>query len=177
MAKARVELICDECGRTYTREKFCHNRREADEWERWMEGRGGLCPECYTAKKLLDRADKDAAFEAGHNYPALIGSEKQVAWATTIRRKAITAIEEWDNGELAKIPEDRQDDPVMHVKAAGIAEFIAWVGCHEAASWWIDHRFDLDRDGLQIAEKFYPIWPGKEAFESRLAALEVTPHA
>lgn len=95
MAKASVLVTCSECGREYRVEKNCYNRREADEFEDWVVMQSPhYCPECYrkmmSMKRQKDREDEfKKAQEKTSDMPTLEGSEKQVAWATVIRAKAL----------------------------------------------------------------------------------------
>lgn len=54
-----------------------------------------LCPECYSAKLAADRAAASAAAAEqakATGLPALTGSAKQIAWAETIRAKAVAEL-------------------------------------------------------------------------------------
>ncbi len=51
----------------------------------------GECKACYQAD--IDRRNKEAA-EKSTDLPALTGSDKQIAWAITIRLAKITALDE-----------------------------------------------------------------------------------
>jgi len=98
MAKASVSLHCTQCETEYTMTKTCHNRTEADSWESYMEGRDGLCTECWKKAQQLKREAEQAQLvekvntklnEAGIVLPELTGSENQIAWAKAIRYKVI----------------------------------------------------------------------------------------
>lgn len=59
----------------------------------------GLCPECRIKQKDEEHAKANAEAEkkaAENNLPKLSGSEKQIAWANTIRMKFY---EEYSNGQ------------------------------------------------------------------------------
>lgn len=75
------------------------------------------CSACYEAGKQTKAAQADAALADLALLP-LTGSEKQVAWATSIRAERLAAL--------------RRKDPSAVASFAGIAE----------AKWWIDHRGD-----------------------------------
>jgi len=82
---------------------------------------------CLACKRDSER---DAAAAAMSDLPALTGTDKQIAWATTIRADIISRI----------------DDVVAKGEAAGgvlpqdLAAKIAAVKGQASASWWIDHR-------------------------------------
>ena len=68
-----------------------------------------LCPECYSAKLAADRAAASAAAAdqaKAAGLPALTGSEKQIAWAETIRAKAVAQLD-----KLSAYLDDIETDP------------------------------------------------------------------
>jgi len=102
-----------------------------------------LCPECWEAKRNEENAKANAAAaakaaEAG--LPALEGTPKQVAWAESIRVKAITYLEE----RFATITPERQ---------AQIAPLLAKLKAQDKAAWWIDNRNLLPVDMLRAISK------------------------
>lgn len=148
MAKARIKMTCAECGAEYYAEKNCYNRREADSWEAWMATQEGCCPTCYAklkaAKRDAERAEataRAAEQSAAHNLPALTGTEKQVAWATTIRAQALNEALESHNGSL-----DNLNDVGRQVLAAAMAHMPT------EATWWIDRRADAEHLALEELE-------------------------
>jgi len=67
-----------------------HRARESK--KEWMER--GVCPECYRKQKVEERAkERQVAAEQARasGLPALVGSEKQVAWAEVIRKNALAS--------------------------------------------------------------------------------------
>lgn len=84
---------------------------------------------CMDCKRAAEAAKAQATAEAA-GLPALTGSDKQIAWAETIRAKALAAIDEITAkcGESAKVPE-----------ALAIVD---WVRGQSESRWWIDHRDD-----------------------------------
>lgn len=98
MAKAIVKMICEVCGKTYTMERTFSSRKEADNFEDYMDGRAGTCHECYAekmkSKREADKAKASAEATAAIEgcalaLPELVGSEKQIQWATDIRKRFI----------------------------------------------------------------------------------------
>lgn len=78
------------------------------------------CRSCYEAQQ----AKRDA--EASADWPALTGTDRQIAWATTIRAKLLGELEaEVRRGRLGE-----QAWPIWRDAALR----------HTAAAWWIDHR-------------------------------------
>lgn len=95
-----------------------------------------LCDTCYRAKLATERAAINAIAATAatrQGLPALAGSEKQIAWAATIRQAALEAVE--------KLP--IKDSDLAQQKFAALKA--ALLG-HIEANWWIDHR-DLGGDG------------------------------
>lgn len=124
MAKASVEIICEECGKEFTHEHICRNRNEADSYEEWARENITTCPACwYKAKraaeeKRAEEATKDVELSE------LTGSEKQVAWAEKIRRAAIATV----------LESGRTITEQVYAVINSITD----------ARWWIDNRFDID---------------------------------
>lgn len=153
MAKAEIKCTCPECGATHYWSVTCYNRREADRWEEYHadEANTRLCPECYAKAKAKERAEareaenKAAAETAGAlGLPELSGSEKQVAWATSIRQKALDEALSAAAGGSTRVLNDEGRAFVAAVLGRMSAE----------ARWWIDHRddaADLVREELECA--------------------------
>jgi hypothetical protein len=81
------------CGHTADIQLFGPNRERQRRLE-WLESQG-LCPDCFRDKKAKDNAAQNAAAEswsAQEGLPVLDGSQKQCAWAETIRQKALTRL-------------------------------------------------------------------------------------
>ena len=152
MAKAKIEMTCATCGATYTAEKHCYNRREADSWEAWMANQEGCCPACYrnaaAERRAAERDAENAAAAkrtAKLDLPALTdGTERQIAWATTIRQQALdSALVSAAGATSTQLNEQGRDM---------IRGLIAKMSL--AATWWIDHRDDaanLVRDEIECA--------------------------
>lgn len=92
------------------------------------------CKTCFVAEKRTKEADAaadDSATVAHLDLPPLSGSDRQIAWAATIRAKRLAAI-------IAEAPSgDRADRPACCVI--------------EDAKWWIDYRNLSDADFLAKA--------------------------
>jgi len=100
MAMASVSVTCSACGEEYTATKKCYNRADAERWELYMSGgEENLCPQCWVAEKKqaetakrAEQSESHAEEAAKRNWATLIGSEKQVAWAETLRMEAFKLI-------------------------------------------------------------------------------------
>ncbi len=90
--------------------------------------RSRACTECYRAEQLA------AATAASADLPALVGSEKQVNWAMSIRAKALEAID----AAFARAGEPTTEaERANRETAQGI---LAALRAQTHASWWIDNR-------------------------------------
>jgi hypothetical protein len=93
------------------------------------------CRDCRSGALLTESTGPTARAEAA-GLPELTGSEKQIAWAQTIRMAELDALP----GRLARF-----DDDV----AAGFTGLLWSVARRQtSASWWIDHRNGLGFRGL-----------------------------
>jgi hypothetical protein len=88
---------------------------------RWL--RTTTCRPCFIAGKKVEQAEaaqRDGAAIAHLDLPPLVGSDRQVGWATTIRAGRMAA--------LVTVPIDGDADELQCCAAI------------TAAKWWIDHR-------------------------------------
>ena len=132
MAKARVYITCDTCGCEFEHSKVCYNRADAERYEEWAREHITTCPKCWRDAKreqeVLDAAK--AVDDAGVELPELVGSEKQVKWASELRVKAILM--------FAKL----NAKPIAYEKIAERTD----------AHWWIEQR-----DEMYSAKNFYKV--------------------
>ncbi|MFD1674104.1 hypothetical protein [Alicyclobacillus fodiniaquatilis] len=121
-----------------------------------------LCPDCYkeevTKKREVERLQATEKAQT-QNLPELVGSEKQVAWAQTIRMKSLESVEKymenrkpgviknadmpmaeqnirWMKRECREFLEDKSLGEFFEIVTAGIDILRS----QTSASWWIDHR-------------------------------------
>ena len=151
MAMAEVELVCSTCGKTFTHRQKRYNRADADQYEEWARAHIDTCPDCYRAQQQKEKALETAR---SSQLPQLQGSDKQVAWANSIRNKMISenqvakglidgefenpdgsvltfqqAQEIWSVGDFS--PEDKKT-----------VDSVIKLFTEPQAKWFIDHRFD-----------------------------------
>lgn len=88
------------------------------------------CPECYKAKKNAAAISAAAESESENDMPVLNGSEKQVAWARSIRANRIA--------DFFKLIANASGD-----KDAVIAKVIGWMRTKTDAKFWIDTREEI----------------------------------
>lgn len=134
MAIARATCMCGTCGQEFEVRVSRRNSSEARRFEAWAAENITECDECK-AKRIRAAHDEEnakaaeAAQEMG--YPALLGTEKQVAWANTIREKAMAALR--DKFLDPEMPEKYQYirlayKPIRHLLLS-----------KRQAGWWIEH--------------------------------------
>lgn len=116
------------------------NRERKAEWHF-----SGLCPECYEKKQKEERkaANKEAAEKSAEmELPELSGTEKQVAWANTLRLKAINNL----YLELEKLDKIFQENGIISITKENISikemsEAIDYfVNTYKNAKFWIETR-------------------------------------
>lgn len=122
--------------------------KDRESKKKWYEEEA-VCPECY--KKLkeenrqkINKESKEKNAEKG--FTNLEGSEKQVAWAETIRANFVKEMEKSFEEILKKAesfretePDDKVDAQIKNAKETRI-KVIAGINNKSSASWWIDHR-------------------------------------
>lgn len=126
MAKYHVTHACGH--RTVHNLFGPYNSRQ----QRISELESRLCPDCWEAKRKEAHAKENtaaAAKAAEAGLPALEGTPKQVAWAESIRVKAIAQVEELI-AATATTPE----------RQAQVAPLLARLKAQTKAAWWIDNR-------------------------------------
>lgn len=159
MAKARIELTCAKCGKTYWREKICYNRREADEWEAWMASNpaANLCTECWRAEKIAEEHARLEHVTEGLALPELTGSEKQVKWAIDLRAKKIESIKD-----------------AIGAKPYCNAVISDYCANKTDAKWWIDNRWsDITTNTLTCFIVRHISADERAALREKLEALPV----
>ncbi len=101
-----------------------------------------LCRECWRAQAQAEREEQSrtaAQRNKEQGLPALTGSEKQIAWAESIRAEKQAELERLVEQAAKSSPTPEQRQQFNDAIAAVLAE--------TAASWWIDNR---DRTARQI---------------------------
>jgi hypothetical protein len=114
------QLITHACGH----EQAHHLTGFASQQERkvrWL--RTTTCRPCFIAGRKAEQAqaaERDGAAIAHLDLPALVGSDRQVGWATTIRAGRMAAL--------------------VTASATGEAVALHRLTAITEAKWWIDHR-------------------------------------
>lgn len=140
MAKARATCTCATCGKTFEVTAYKSNSREARKFEEWAEANITECRDCEQ-KRLAEKYAAENAMAAkaaaDKDWPELTGSEKQIAWANTIREAGMTEL-------LRKLGLAKK-----HTDYTGEMDRISDIAVREMinntkASWWIDNRNYID---------------------------------
>lgn len=120
--------ITHSCGHQVTH-NLIGKLNDRDHKAAWLTNH--VCSECY--KVQLAVAAAEAAKE--QQLPALIGSDKQVAWATTIRQEILESIKQ----EVLRITKK----PIEEAPDSGKA-FFNWLKDQKESKFWIDNRMYKD---------------------------------
>lgn len=123
----KYTVKCEKCGKNMVIELF--GKMEKREWI--AEHGTHICDECKAAER---DARNTAAAELNRTagLPTLTGSDKQIAWAETIRAEKATAL----HG--------------IGLKPEFVEAIIAVVMQQTSAAWWIDHRTATARDLMTL---------------------------
>jgi len=113
-----------------------------------------LCPDCLEAERRR-RNEENARRNAEEGLPALVGTEKQVLWAESIRREVIDA---W----TAFLDHEKYGDEV--------AQALEYFVSETRASWWIDHRGLVTLKHSQVPHLDLDSWLGQLEREGALSA-------
>lgn len=128
MAKYDVTFSCGHTETVNLIGKVADRLRTIEYWEEH-----GLCSECYKAEKQrqFEEQNRKAAEEARElGLPELAGTEKQVAWANTIRQDTIKILE--DFLAKAKPGTEKEQELVRTIWHRFLLK-------HTDAKWWIDN--------------------------------------
>jgi hypothetical protein len=126
--------ITHTCGHTEEVQLF-GKMEDRERKIKWLESQE--CDECRKAKANAEAA---AAKEA-RGLADLEGSEKQIAWANTIREKAYKCVD-----ALAPFASNPQAKAMMD-------GWKAKMDAETSAKWWIDNRNDLPTDSHPAAAR------------------------
>lgn len=134
MALAKVTCTCATCGNKFEVRAHRNNSREAASFVEWAQEN---ITECYDCKASRARAARDAenavaaAEAAEKGLPNLTGSEKQIAWANTVRSGILNLVGNYySTGNGRKLP-------AASACLEGITSILL---SHTSAGWWIDNR-------------------------------------
>jgi hypothetical protein len=136
--------VTHKCGHTQQHVIYGSNR----DWElkRLAEQ---VCAACYKEALLKDDG-KDVAWAQESGLPALIGSEKQIPWANSIRRGKWAELDKEEErfNALAAQAAAEHTEYIAQIKAA-----FQTVRSEDRAAWWIEHKSASVQDMLKLYVK------------------------
>lgn len=147
MAKSRVTHTC---GHTST--VTAYNRKECD--YRAERAESELCWDCYREQQQGAAAERTAEL----NLIPLVGTEKQIAWANSIRLKVLADIPKVLRASAEYAEAARAQSPERAAEINAVEALVEKAGdrlrTETSAKWWIDNR-DSSADSLvrQIARR------------------------
>lgn len=155
-----------------------------------------LCPECWEKQKQEEREKTNAAAAEKAKemeLPDLTGSEKQVAWANTLRQALIEGFERMLDGSISESVAKRHDitierlrvllDHILTTKTSaswyiesrgfGIAEVISWLDAMPK-----EQQIETEKPIIEEIKKESTVWPEncqyKEPAEIKVDDTKVT---
>lgn len=93
------------------------------------------CPECRRKARALE-SEENAEWARANGCAPLSGSPRQVAWAETIRARAIRG--------FSRIIEDKRSSGMPEGSLQAAEAALSALKARSDAGWWIDHREDTD---------------------------------
>ena len=156
MAQAKINVICETCGKEFTHTKVCYNRKEADSYEEWAKENITVCPDCY--KTLCRKAEekkrrkaltgnimrrawkiaREGAEKFGGSPREYFKEALRMAWAEI---KSTTAGLTGSAKQIAwakQIVESAMSELLVALKPEFAEQAIAAARKQTSASWWID---------------------------------------
>lgn len=94
MAVSSTIIKCIVCGKDFEVRKTCRNRADADNFSAWASSHIDTCRECQAAQARKAGEDRLAGILTGAcvTLPTITGaSDKQIAYATDVRAKYLSA--------------------------------------------------------------------------------------
>lgn len=125
MAKYDITYACGHEGTVNLVGKI----KERERYIEWVEAHK-LCPQCYAEKRQKDHDEENrrAAEAEAMGLPALTGTPKQVAWATTIRQHVIDLTLQREQEHLRVLHQHLRDEVVDEAKKTGVYDDLAKLG-------------------------------------------------
>ena len=137
------ETVSFKCGHESSIQ-FYGKHSDRENKKAWMER--GVCSDCYRAQKQAERelateAAKTEATKTG--LPELIGSQKQIDWAITIRKNALLAP---GNTLAAECPTPELSPVFAAAKTARTR-----LETETSVKWWIENRETVNQYCMDCA--------------------------
>ncbi len=123
------------CGHEST-QNFAGGNPRLRQWK-IEQAEAQICWECQKAEQAENAKENAEAF----GLPALVGSDKQVAWAMTIRQNVLIIADQVISEYVTKL--DGQDAAKVAPVKALLKKVYEGFANETAAKFWIDNRNDL----------------------------------
>jgi hypothetical protein len=138
---AKATFPCARCGASITVGGTTYNRKRADSYADYCAKRGDVCEVCKRADFEAANA-KAAVVTAEAGLAPLTGTDKQVAWANTIRLEMLPRIDEAAQKAVASL--GRAYSALSPGAQGEIRDAVALIASEMRSStdarWWIDYR-------------------------------------
>lgn len=135
MAWLDVKYSCGHTART----EFVGPWKERDKKREWLE-EYGLCPQCY--KESVEMVRKEKLSQVQVEFPELVGSEKQVAWANKIREDRLIGLLDWieAKGGLERLKKESGIESLQEVidKVLEVNKSYSWLVTETSAKTIIE---------------------------------------
>ncbi|OGS40530.1 MAG: hypothetical protein A3K77_00875 [Euryarchaeota archaeon RBG_13_31_8] len=129
---SKYSVDCEVCGNSFFVDLFGKTRDRDWKLAHWS----WFCDDCKE-KTRQEENKKAAESNEKAGLPELVGTEKQITWAETIRSRIISALEEF----IKNNPTAKAEIAMADIKGTS------------SASWWIDSRESCVEDLLEDALK------------------------
>lgn len=177
MAKGTAACTCCECGKSFTASKILASRDQANNWEEWAKSNIIQCDDCREKEREEEKAAanaKAAESAKGFDLPELTGSDKQVAWANTIRVKVFEQYSKVTESFTKFTPEKQNQCAEEFEKLNAVANYL--FNSKTSAAFWIDNRDTLSiRTIVRDFEKEVSIVEEKSEVQEVIADYAVKP--
>lgn len=165
---AKYMVRCETCGKDFL--AYLDGKVKDREWK--LENWTWICEECKESE--FQRKNQEAAAEnAKEGLPALKGSEKQIAWAESIRAEAQPILDEIKDRcrELIASAKEKgdKDEQEKHEEALRAAEYVT---NNPFAKYWIESRFSINK--WFFAEEMERVLPMVQERESKAKEDELS---
>ncbi|OPY01467.1 MAG: hypothetical protein A4E60_01704 [Syntrophorhabdus sp. PtaB.Bin047] len=136
MAKYDVTFSCGHTGEV----TLFGPHRGREERIQWLEDEGD-CPDCLAEKRRrLARETEKACTELHPRLAALSGTDRQIAWAQTLRAKILIELDQDKDYMVGRLRTGANEAYRGDGALQGWQQFIDDLTKKTSASWWIDHR-------------------------------------
>ena len=133
------------CGHMATVQLY-GSEQERERKIEWLKTQ--TCPECQKAERQKEYAAENTQARARSNemgLPKITGTDKQTAWAESIRIKCLDAIDTALKDDADRFSRLSDEDKKQYRQAheAGKEKmnlFSSWLLSHVEAKWWIENR-------------------------------------